>query len=350
MSISSAPDPDDPYDYYMERMRKSGKSERTVDMEEEALNHLQEFLDKIEKQPGQMDEKDALDLVDWLRGHDNIGEHTLKRHANTIKRFYQFYSDRGTYETNPMAVALDRVQFNIQTTQHRRDISVEEMRDFVQTIESPLAFAMVMLLVKTGIRASELCNLDMRDLKIQDPRIEHLLSPRPEIDHREDCIFVSSNIASGQEVNGEKRDNGNKRQRDTILPLDEELKQTLIYWLAVRPTHMPSDANPVFTLQSGYGDIERYARMTRGQLFNVVADLAEAYGWYEVGAGRSQNVTPHYFRHWFTTMTEVQGIDRPLVKYLRGDVGDDVVDRHYRHFWGGEVREEYFKNIYKLLK
>jgi protoheme ferro-lyase len=47
-------------------------------------------------------------------------------------------------------------------------------------------------------------------------------------------------------------------------------------------------------------------------------------------------------------MSERHGLTRPLVKYIRGDVGNDIVDR-YRHFWGDEVREEYTENIYKLF-
>jgi len=40
---------------------------------------------------------------------------------------------------------------------------------------------------------------------------------------------------------------------------------------------------------------------------------------------------------------------RGVVKYLRGDVADDVIDT-YTHNWGDQVRETYEANVYQLLR
>jgi integrase len=48
-------------------------------------------------------------------------------------------------------------------------------------------------------------------------------------------------------------------------------------------------------------------------------------------------VTPHYFRHFFTTHLRDRTGDRGIVKYLRGDVVEDVIDT-YTHL--GQPRAE----------
>ncbi|PSP73362.1 integrase, partial [Halobacteriales archaeon QH_9_66_26] len=40
--------------------------------------------------------------------------------------------------------------------------------------------------------------------------------------------------------------------------------------------------------------------------------------------------------------------DRGVVKYLRGDVADDVIDT-YTHNWGDRVRKTYEENIYHIF-
>ena len=72
------------------------------------------------------------------------------------------------------------------------------------------------------------------------------------------------------------------------------------------------------------------------------------YGWHEKGNGVQNNVTPHYFRHWFTTMARNHGVPRSVIKYIRGDADEDMVD-YYTHNWGNDTREAYLDNIYKLL-
>ncbi|MFY4815602.1 integrase, partial [Haloarcula sp. AONF1] len=64
--------------------------------------------------------------------------------------------------------------------------------------------------------------------------------------------------------------------------------------------------------------------------------------------GADENVTPHYFRHFFTTHLRDRTGDRGVVKYLRGDVADDVIDT-YTHNWGDQVREVYEANVYRLF-
>ena len=81
---------------------------------------------------------------------------------------------------------------------------------------------------------------------------------------------------------------------------------------------------------------------------DIVTGHACDAGWYADGAGAGENVTPHYFRHFFTTHLRDRIGDRGVVKYLRGDVADDIIDT-YTHNWGDRVREVYEANVYSLV-
>jgi integrase len=79
----------------------------------------------------------------------------------------------------------------------------------------------------------------------------------------------------------------------------------------------------------------------------VVVNHAENAGWHRTGGGSDENVTPHYFRHFFTTHMRDRTGDRGIVKYLRGDVAGDIIDT-YTHNWGNRVRETYEQHVYSL--
>ena len=113
-------------------------------------------------------------------------------------------------------------------------------------------------------------------------------------------------------------------------------------WLAIRPD-TPSTAEPLFASTSEWG-----RRITPSMVRSIVTEHARIAGWHRPGGGAEENVTPHYFRHFFTTHLRDRTGDRGVVKYLRGDVADDVIDT-YTHNWGDQVREVYERHVYSVL-
>jgi len=72
-----------------------------------------------------------------------------------------------------------------------------------------------------------------------------------------------------------------------------------------------------------------------------VVEVAKEYGWYESGRNELENVTPHWFRAKFSSHMSTQleaasnspesdfdADPKDVVKGLRGDVGDDVIERY----------------------
>jgi integrase len=192
------------------------------------------------------------------------------------------------------------------------------------------------------MRVGECCNLDLRDLSLSGGLGSVEVNTRAQLDGRGDAIYVDSDIARGDVVNGEERTAANKRKRGTVVPVDDELAEALRAWLAVRPDPI-SDAEPLFCSTSdAWGE-----RVTPPMVRATVTDHALAVGWYRTGGGPEENVTPHYFRHFFTTHLRDRTGDRGIVKYLRGDVASDIIDT-YTHDWGTRVRDTYERHIYEL--
>jgi len=342
--MSSEPDrssaiEDDPVAYFLEDVRFQGKSERTHDAYERVLREFEAYLDERGLDVRTANHRDCMAWIHRLRS--SVGESTVATYASYLHRFYDYMSQVGAFEDNPMTLVLEEIDESINTDPQRRDVSVPAMRSFVATIGHPLDRAVVLTLLKTGMRAGELCNLDVRDVHL-DVAIDGA-PHRAQLEGRPNSVYVDDSPEQGQSYNGERRTASNKRKRATTIPIDPELSTVLEQWLAIRPDPQ-SDADPLFLSTSD----EWGCRLTPDMVHHRVESHARRRGWYRSGGGPEENVTPHYFRHFFTTHLRDRTGDRGVVKYLRGDVAQDVIDT-YTHDWGDRVREVYRDHIYKLL-
>ncbi|MFB6131485.1 MAG: tyrosine-type recombinase/integrase, partial [Salinigranum sp.] len=337
-SSAVADDPDDPVAYYLQDMEMHGRAERTLTSYERILRDFEGFLSDPDRNPfgttvplGEAGHRDCMAWVHSLRG--DLADGSVAIYAAGVHRFYAYMSQVGVFDGNPMTLVMEEMDESIDKDPERRELDVPAMRRFVAGIGHPLHRAVVVTLLKTGMRVGELCNLDLRDLRLSGHGLDgYDLRGRPQLEGRGDALYVDSAPARGEVHNGEARLESNKRKRATVVPVDDELTRALVPWLAIRPDAQ-SSAEPLFVSTSDrWGE-----RLTAASVRHYVRRYAEPAGWYEPGAGAGENVTPHYFRHFFTTHLRDRTGDRGVVKYLRGDVADDVIDT-YTHNWGDRVR------------
>lgn len=337
----------DPVGYFIDDMQLHGKSPRTQDAYRRVLTDFNTFLETGgHAGDDQIHLKDAThrDCTAWIHAQrGTVSESTLATYAAYLHRFYAYMQKTAVFDTNPMSIVLEEMDESIESDPSRRQISVAEMREFIDTVPHPLERAVILALAKTGMRAGELCNLDLRDISIRADHLDSVSFPPPRgaLSNRSDSLFVSESPTAGSVYNGEERSASNKRKRDTIIPIDDELRSALLEWLAIRPDAR-SQAEPLFVGTSQWG-----ARLTPNSVHRIVTTNAETMGWYSQGSSIEENVTPHYFRHFFTTHLRDRIGDRGVVKYLRGDVADDVIET-YTHNWDEQVRELYERHIYSL--
>lgn len=322
-------------DQFIEEQRYHGKSGRTIDAYERVLADFADFLTDPDRgprttTPSDANRRDCMAWVHTLRG--TYAESTIATYASYINRFYGYMVQIGELDANPMAIVTEEMNESIDKDPPRRDITLEDMQSFVQSITHPLEQALVGTLVKTGIRVGELCNLDRRDLAVTEGDTH----ARPQIADRGPALY----IAPSGSIPVDRRA-ANKRKRATIIPVDGELQSILCRWLGIRPD--PYGENPLFvSTADDWGK-----RLRTDRVRQIVRRHATPRGWHRAGAGAGENVTPHYFRHFFTTHMRNRTGDTGVVKYLRGDVAGDIVDT-YTHNWGNRVREVYLENIYSI--
>jgi site-specific recombinase XerD len=340
---SEAADSDDSISYFVQDMTLHGRSERTRAAYERVLRSFEAFLEASETSLADADRRACMTWVHSLRNRH--ADSTVATYAAYVHRFYEYMRQVGVFDANPMALVTEEMEESIDTDPTRREISVPGMRSFVSELSHPLERALLGTLLKTGIRVGECCNLDLRDIHLDDPEVSAAfgVGHRGALEGRPDSVYVPSEPTRGASYNSEERTASNKRKRDTVLPVDGELKRLLKTWLAIRPD-VDSPAEPLFCSTSEWG-----RRVTPSMVRNVVAERASERGWYHEGGNAEENVTPHYFRHFFTTHLRDETGDRGIVKYLRGDVATDVIDT-YTHNWGDRVRAVYEANVYRILE
>ena len=336
----------EPLEVFLDELDQFGRSERTLDAYDRVLT---QFTDYLESERGittshfeNATREDCLAWLNSLRGE--YSESTIASYTTYVNRFYRYMLEVGTLHENPMSLVIEESSERIQTDPTRRDISVESLQQFIRDIHHPQHRALFVLLSKTGIRAGEAVNIDIRDIQLSTIAIEdhYGVLPRGQLVGRGPSLYVSSEPERGKAYNGEVRSASNKRQRDTIIPIDRELETAVIQWLAIRPS-TTGPAEPLFvSTKHDWGE-----RLTIDQLRHTVREYAKSNGWYAEGAESGENVTPHYFRHFFTTHLRNRIGDRGVVKYLRGDVADDIIDT-YTHNWGDLVRSTYERHIYSI--
>lgn len=333
---------DEPIAYFTQDLRFHGRSDRTVRAYNRVLTEFERF---VQARGSSLSEATRRDCMAWVHDirEDEKAPSTVATYASYVHRFFDYMSRIDAFESNPMAVVIEEMNESVETDPERRDISIDRMRLFVETVNHPLHLGVILTLLKTGIRVGELCNLDLRDLYVDDSDVNQTyeVDPRGALDERPNSLYVSNEPMRGATYNGETRAASNKRKRTTVIPIDNELKEVIKAWLAVRPDAR-SRAEPLFCSTSEWG-----RRVTPAMIRSIVTSRAKQEGWYRPSGGAEENVTPHYFRHFFTTHLRDRAGDRGIVKYLRGDVADDVIDT-YTHNWGDRVREIYEANIYSL--
>ena len=198
MSTEAAvdPDPEDPIEYFLQDMTYHGKSDRTRAAYERILRRFEAFLQESGGSASVVEasHRDCMTWVHTLRQSD-VADSTVATYASYLHRFYAYMSQIGSFESNPMALVVAEMDEGIDTNPSRREVTLPEMRQFLRAVTHPLDHAVIVTLLKTGIRVGELCNLDLPDLTLEySTPIPAVPSgdalPRSQLDGRRPSLYV----------------------------------------------------------------------------------------------------------------------------------------------------------------
>lgn len=285
------------------------------------LRKFEEYLGEADgTHIGKTTERQVLRWKRRLEGR-GLSKRTINTYLTKLSKFFKFLVDGWMYPHthNPVERVKDEMD-NPGGRSSRREISIGEMSEFVRSVRNPRDRAIVVTFLKTGMRKTELRNLKIEHVSVgNDLQGKHLSV-------WESSVFVDSSLP------------GNKRRMDTTIPLDDEAVRAMKTWLAVRP----EDGGDNLFLS-----FDKSEKLGSSSVNRIIEKYAKKRGWHRKGAGVQNNVTPHYFRHFFTTKMRLRGMPDIFVDYLRGDTPKTAKDT-YTHLSWGDIRRTYEEYIYKF--
>ena len=95
--------------------------------------------------------------------------------------------------------------------------------------------------------------------------------------------------------------------------------------------------------------MKRGGRIHKDHAGSVIGTLAQPIGLHNPSGALCERLTPHCFRHFFTTHLYRAGMDPQYIKWLRGDSLRKEAWQVYNHIDPEMVRGEYERSIPKLL-
>jgi len=234
---------------------------------------------------------------------------TVELSFSILSSFYEYLLDEGLVVANPIPVFRKR---NLRAYKSndggtRRSISIEEAGRLVSSIVDSRDRAIIMLLLKTGVRRHELAELDIEDVDMEDMSIQ--LKPTP------------------------------KRSNRTVF-FDGEAYDALVWWLQARKRLIRRDS-ALFVGSSGY-------RLKPDSINRMIKEHAIRVELHDPKSKRHEDhFTAHSCRHFLTTHLLRAGMKREYVQWLRGDAIRDAVDIYF-HINPEDVREQYLAYVPKF--
>ncbi len=238
-------------DFVMD-MSLMGYSENTI---KNYKNTVENFLKYIHKSYSKVNNKDIKKYTFKLQKEKNLSLKSLYRHLSAIKCFYS---------TKNMKIAdsikLPKVSKNLPIF-----LNYGEIRALLNSSENLRDRVIMQLLYATGLRVSELCNLNIKDIE-------------------EEKIFVHLG----------------KGSKDRVVFIDENTKKLVDEYIQTR-----GDTEDVLIVN------KNGKRISQRSIQNIIKKYAKK-------AKINKKISPHTLRHTFATHLLQNGADIVVIKDLLG--------------------------------
>jgi site-specific recombinase XerD len=248
------------------------------------LRQFANWFEQINRMPPTPQAVTTLDVRDYrqyLLTVKHNKANTINRHLASISRWLAWAVSTDQIDHNPSQQINGIREVNLSPKWLTRPDEgallrqVERGSQVVNTISAKRQAlrnrVLVLLMLNTGLRAGEVCNLEIGDLEISD---------------RKGDLFV-------------RKGKGRKQRH---IPLNKQARKGLVDWLAIRPE---TEHTWVFLGQRG-------DQLSTSALRRIVSELAYA------AKLDPQEVSPHVLRHTFGKRLIDQGVSLEKVAALMG--------------------------------
>ncbi|MGE6258905.1 site-specific tyrosine recombinase XerD [Heyndrickxia sporothermodurans] len=279
---------------------EKGLSKNTIVSYERDLKSYIKYMEKVE-QTESLNDITRVHIVQFLNHLRKQGKSakTLARHVASIRSFHQFLLREKASESDPTV--------HLETPQTERNLpkvlnlsEVEALLD-APSENSPLSLrdkAMLELLYATGIRVSELINLNLEDLHLTMGFVR--------------CI--------------------GKGNKERIIPIGKTATNVLEMYLKDGRSKLISKQNQTQSLfLNHHGN-----RLTRQGFWKILKGLAKK-------ANIEKELTPHTLRHSFATHLLENGADLRAVQEMLGHA-DISTTQIYTHVSKTRLKDVYSKH------
>jgi integrase/recombinase XerD len=278
---------------------------------------IKQYLAYLEQQGSSIVKADKHVLHDYIRFRysQGINQTTLEQDLSAIAGLYEFLVFEDYLERNPVPGVRKRYLRRYKKENAgddespRKLLTVEEMSLLINSVIDTRDKTIMTVLAKTGVRRGELIAMDVND-----------------IDWAMQSITMKRNRF--------------KKRSGRIVFFDDETARLLKRWINQREKINP--ATPALFIG------EHGLRLNRNGVYSMVAKYAQRVGLNNPKSPKPEDhVSPHCFRHWFTTHLRRAGMDREFIKTLRGDRRREAIDI-YDRIDGAELRRAYLAFIPQL--
>ncbi len=236
------------------------------------------------------------DIQEYLRKNDKKAR-TKAHYLTSINNYYKYLIDENKITKNPCeSIKMPKLEKKLPVY-----LTIEEV-DKLLDIKTSTAYemrnkAMLEVLYATGVRISELCDLKMSNLYLE-----------------EDLIKVFG-----------------KGSKERIVPINKEAKEYLLKYLDFGREKLLGTKDSEYVFISS-----RHTRITRQAFFKFLKKLCEE-------KGIKKNISPHILRHSFATHLLNNGADLRIVQELLGH-SDIATTQIYTHLTNEKLEKEYDKH------
>lgn len=269
-------------------------SNNTIESYNRDLNKFNNFFNK---ELNSISRNDIKDYLKFLKD-SNSCDTTISRNISCIKSFYKFLLKQGSITTNPLdGIVTPKTRKKLPKTLSEQEISL--LLDIkLNDNYSYRNKAMIELMYATGLRVSELINLKIYDIDLNE------------------CIVRTMG----------------KGSKERIIPLGNYAVNALeIYINEYRYSFIKKETNDYLFLNN-HGK-----KMTRQGFFKIIKSLAKE-------KGIKTDFSPHTLRHSFASHLLKYGADLRTIQELLGH-SDISTTQIYTHI-SNEKLKDTFKNYH----
>lgn len=234
------------------------------------------------------------DIQEYLRKEKNKKAKTKAHYLTSFKNFYNYLREIGILKINP----CDGIKMPKLEKKLPEYLTIEEVNKLLD-MKTNTAYdirnkAMIEVLYGTGIRVSELCDLKVSNIYLEDSFIK---------------VF-------------------GKGSKERIVPINEIAKEALEVYLNYGRGELLGIHDSEYVFISS-----RHTRITRQAFFKFLKHLCEENG-------IRKNISPHTLRHSFATHLLSNGADLRIVQELLGH-SDISTTQIYTHLSNDKLSQEY---------